>query len=122
MKDTNDRAKELHEEIKDEFKRRKITIAVGNTTENIALVGTSERYMQSDILKALEEHEIVATPQVGKHAEEDILDEAQRRELTIETMGASRPICLDCEQLLVDKQIESKTPFSGKKSRNRREQ
>jgi len=52
MKNPDKRAKELHNKIRDEFKKRKITIAVGNTEEELAIVGTSEQYLQKDVLKA----------------------------------------------------------------------
>ena len=52
MKNPDKRAKELHHKIRDEFKKRKITIAVGNTEEELAIVGTSEQYLQKDVLKA----------------------------------------------------------------------
>jgi len=45
MKNPDQRAKELHNLIKDEFKKRKITIAVGNTNQDFAIVGTSELYI-----------------------------------------------------------------------------
>jgi hypothetical protein len=53
-----------------------------------------------DIRKALEDHEIIAKSYLGNHAEENIIAEAEIRNLTLFEMGASRPICLDCEDLL----------------------
>ncbi|PID89699.1 MAG: hypothetical protein CSB01_00635 [Bacteroidia bacterium] len=119
-KNPDKRAKELINSMDDEFKKRKITIAVGNTKKNISLVGTSDKYMPKDILAAMTENEIVATPNDGKHAEEDIVIEAEKRDLTVTEIGASRPICLDCEKLLKAKNIKAKTEFSGKKSKKRR--
>ena len=115
------RAKELHNSIQDEFKKRKITIAVGNTESDFSLVGTSEKYMQDDVLNAMNDNEIVATPNFDKHAEEDIIEEAQKREVKITEIGACRPICLDCEELLNENNIISRTEFSGKKSKKRRD-
>ena len=121
MKEQNPdkRAKELHNKIKDEFKRRKITIAVGNTNKKLSLVGTSERYLQKDVLNAMNKNEIVAKPNINQHAEEDIIDEANKRNLKITEIGASRPICFDCETLLKKLNIPTKTKFSGKKSKKR---
>ena len=119
-KDPDERAKELINFIDDEFKKRKITIAVGNTDSDVSLVGTSDKYMQKDVLAAMTENEIVAKPNEGKHAEEDIVTEAEKRELRVTEVGASRPICLDCEELLKTQNIEARTEFNGKKSRKRR--
>ncbi len=113
------RAKELHSKIRDEFKRRKITIAVGNTNKEISLVGTSELYLQKDVLNAMNKNEIVAKPNLDKHAEEDIIEEANKRNLKITEIGSSRPICFDCEALLKKLNISTKTKFSGKKSKKR---
>lgn len=120
MENPDKRAKELLNKIQDEFKKRKITIAVGNTDSNFAIVGTSEKSMQNDVLDSLNENEIVATPRKGKHAEEDIISEADERDVTVTEIGASRPICLDCEGLIKERNISPKTEFSGKKSKNRR--
>ena len=119
-KNPDKRAKDLHNEIKDEFKKRKITIAVGYTDSDFSIVGTSEKYMQEDILNAMNENEIVATPNYDKHAEEDIIAEAEKREVNVTDIGASRPICIDCEEIIKNKNITSHTEFSGKKSKKRR--
>jgi hypothetical protein len=66
------------------------------------------------------EHEIIARSRTGNHAEENVMDEATERNLTLVEIGVSRPICLDCEELIKDKGIETKTEFSGKISKNRR--
>ncbi len=114
------RAKELHKEIKDEFKKRKITIAVGHTNSDLSLVGTSERYMNKDVINAMNENEVIAKPNYNKHAEEDIIEEAEIRELKVTDIGASRPICSDCEKLIKENSIIAHTEFSGKKSKKRR--
>mgnify|MGYP006290968907 CR=1 FL=1 len=119
-KNPGKRAKELHNEIKDEFKKRKITVAVGNTNSDFSLVGTSEKYMQEDVLNAMNEDEIVAKPNYDKHAEEDIIQEAEKRKVKVTNIGASRPICIDCEKLIKENNITSHTTFSGKKSKKRR--
>lgn len=119
-KNPEKRAKELHNEIKDEFKKRKITIAVGNTDNDFSLVGTSEKYMQNDVLKAMNDDEVIATPNYDKHAEEDIIYEAEKRDVKVTDIGASRPICLDCEDIIKENNITPHTEFSGKKSKKRR--
>lgn len=48
------------------------------------------------------------------------MDEATERSLTLLEIGASRPICLDCEEMIKAKGIETLTEFSGKVSKNRR--
>lgn len=119
-KNPDERAKELHDMVSDERKRKHTTTAVGNTLENVSIVGTNEEYLRMEIRRALEPHEIIAKSHLGNHAEENIIMEAETRDLTLFEMGASRPICLDCEDLLAEKKIEAKTSFSGKPSKNRK--
>lgn len=114
------RAKELHNMISDERKRKHTTTAVGNTMEEVSIIGTNEEYLRVEIRKALQPYEIIAKSHPGYHAEENIIMEAEARALTLYEMGASRPICLDCENLLATKNIETKTEFSGKPSKNRK--
>jgi len=120
LKNPDKRAKELHDLITDERKKRHTTTSVGNTSEGRSIVGTSEEYLRIEIKKAMQAHEIPAKSRKGNHAEKNVLDEAQQRDLTLVEIGASRPICLDCENLLKDKDIEAKTEFSGKRSKNRK--
>lgn len=118
-KDPTQRAHELHELIEDERRKRNTTTAVGNTDTEVSIVGTSELYLRTEIKKGLLPHEIVAKSQVGNHAEENILHTAAEKNLKILSIGASRPICLDCEEQIKALNIETSTPFSGKKSKNR---
>lgn len=120
QKNPHERANELHNLIADERKRRHTTTAVGNTAEEISIVGTNEEYMRIEIRKSLFEHEIVAKSRTGNHAEENVMDEAAERNLTLLEIGASRPICLDCEDKIKAFGIETQTEFSGKVSKNRR--
>ena len=112
------RAKELHA-LLNPITQRQVTIAVGNTTENISLVGTSENQMRKVIKENLLDHEMVAKPDVDTHAEEDIITSAERLALNLTEIGASRAVCLDCEELLKEKGIDIKTELSGKKSKKR---
>lgn len=118
-KNPHDRANELHDLIADERKKRHTTTAVGNTTEEIFIVGTNEEYVRMEIRRALFEYEIIAKSRPGNHAEENVMDEATERSLTLLEIGASRPICLDCEEKIKAGGIETQTEFSGKKSKNR---
>jgi hypothetical protein len=120
LKNPHDRANELHELITDARKQRNTTTAVGNTAEEVAIVGTNEEYMRLEIRKALFENEILAKSRTGNHAEENVIEEANLRNLTLIEIGASRPICLDCETILNEKEIKTQTAFSGKVSKNRR--
>ncbi len=119
MKKPDERAKELHSKIRNTIARNQTTIAVGVTENEQTIVGTSDKIMQRDVINALEQNEIVAACQFGKHAEEDVIDEADNRNLTITEIGASRNICNECEDLLKSRNIKTSTPFSGKKSKNR---
>jgi hypothetical protein len=121
-KNPDDRAKELHDLIEDERKKRHTTTAVGNTTAQISIVGTNEAYMRLEIREALFEHEVIARSKIGNHAEENVMDEAAERNLILIEIGASRPICLDCEEKIKTKGIKTRTEYSGKVSQNRRNQ
>jgi len=120
-KNTDIRAKELHESIESERTKRHTTTAVGNTEQDITIVGTSEDYFRPEIKSALIENEILAKSRTGNHAEENVIDEADERNLKITEIGASRPICLDCEIKIKEKGIEAKTEFSGKQSKKRKD-
>ena len=119
-KNPTERAIELHNLIEDDRKRRNTTTAVGNTNSTLTIIGTNDEYMRLEIKKALLDHEIVAKSTPGKHAEENIIAEATSKDLKILEIGASRPICLDCEELINELGLETTTGFSGKKSKNRR--
>lgn len=118
-KEPTERAEELHELIEDERKKRNTTTAVGDTNSDISIIGTNEIYLRAEIRRGLLPHEIIAKSKPGNHAEENILETAAEKDLKIVTIGSSRPICLDCEEKIKDLGIETKTKFSGKKSKNR---
>lgn len=118
-KDPTKRAQELHELMEDERRRRHTTTAVGDTDTDISIVGTNEIYLRTEIKRGLLPHEIVAKSKPGNHAEENILDTAAEKNLKIVNIGASRAICLDCEEKIKALEIETNTEFSGKKSKNR---
>lgn len=120
-KEPTERAQELHELIEDERKKRNTTTAVGDTDTDISIIGTNEIYLRTEVRRGLLPHEIIAKSKPGNHAEENILETATERNLKIVTIGASRPICLDYEEKIKTLGIETKTKFSGKKSKNRTE-
>ena len=119
-KNPNERARALHSKIKDPRKRRSTTTAVGQTQERISIVGTSDRYLRKEIREAMNEDEIVAPSVEGKHAEQNVMAEAEQQQLTVTDIGASRPVCADCEAVIKAKGIRSWSPFSGKKSKKRK--
>lgn len=118
-KDPTKRANELHDLIEDDRKKRHTTTAVGDTDTDISIVGTNEACLRTEIKRGLLPHEIIAKSKPGNHAEENILDTAAEKNLKITNIGASRPICLDCEEKIKDLGITTKTEFSGKKSKKR---
>lgn len=119
MSYTDKRAKELHSKIKNKIAKNMTTIAVG-LTEAETIVGTNDVRMNKDVKTALQENEVIAECNKDNHAEEDIIKEADNRNLTVKEIGASRNICSDCENLIKERNILTATPFSGKKSRKRR--
>ena len=121
MQNPEERANQLHDLLPNERTKRHTTTAVGITTENISIIGTSENYLRLELKEAFKENEISAKCKQGNHAEKNILEEAEDKQLTITDIGASRPICLDCEIKIKEKGIKSWTIFSGKKSRKRKD-
>jgi len=118
-KNPDQRAKELHA-LLDRISRNSTTTAVGNTTTEAVIVGMNDKYIRKIIREALEDYEIPADGESGKHAEENVIAMAEKLNLTLTEIGASRPICLDCEELLKLNDITAKTEFSGKKSKKRK--
>lgn len=116
----DERASFLHSLIKSSFARNQTTIAVGNTKEKVSIVGTNDKSHRKEVKEQLNENEILAKSKSGNHAEENVVAEAEERNLNLTEVGASRPICLDCEELLKSQEITLKTKTSGKKSRKRR--
>lgn len=88
-KNPDERTKELHELLKNERTKRHTTIAVGNTNENTSVVGTSDEYMRTEIKKALTEDEIPAKSKKGNHAEENVIEEAEKRNFFYRNWGKS---------------------------------
>lgn len=119
-KDPDKRSKFLHNLIRSRFTRDRTTIAVGQTKEKISIVGTNDKYHRREVREALEPDEILAKSNEGCHAEENVVRESEERGLHLEAVGSSRPICLDCEELLKEKNVKLETETSGKKSRKRR--
>ncbi len=114
-----ERAKEIHNQIQNPIARNLSTIAVMNTEENSVIVGTSEKRLRAEQREVLTENEIEAKSISGDHAEQNVINEAKERNLKGTEIGVSRPICLECEELIKQEGIETKTEFSGKKSKNR---
>ncbi len=113
------RAKELHDLIGNKVAQNFVTIAVLNTESEMVLVGTNERKLRKEQVEALKEHEKEAQSKEEKHAEEKVIQKAQEMGLKGTEIGTSRPICLDCEDLIKAHDITSKTAFKGKKSKKR---
>lgn len=121
MTNPENRAIELHNKLSNERTKRHTTTAVGFTDSNISIVGSSEEYLRAEIREALLENEIPAKGKPGNHAEDNVIEVADDKKLTITDIGASRPICLDCEIKIKDRGIRAWTIFSGKKSKKRRD-
>lgn len=112
------RAKELHNKLKFQYTKRSTTTAVLNTKEGTTLVSSSEKLLRKEVLLELKAHEKEAK---GKgHAEEKLIAYSEILQLTPTEIGASRPICIDCEKLITEKQIEIKSDCSGKLSKKRK--
>ncbi len=117
--DVEKRAKELHEKL-GEVTQDKTTTSVGYTEEEIGIVGSSEGKLRKVIKQELFDFEIEASGEFGKHAEEYVIEEAEKQNLHLTEIAASREICLDCQVIIEEKGIEPKTGFSGEKSKKRK--
>ena len=114
--DVEQRVKELHEKL-NKTTQDKTTTSVGLTDDEIGIVGSSEGKLRKTVRKELHDFEIEAKGKPDKHAEEYVIDEAENQNLTLIEIAASRPICIECQELIEEKVIETKSPFSGKKSK-----
>ena len=83
-------------------------------------MGSSEGRLRKTIKKELYKFEIEAKGKPGKHAEEYVIDEAKKQNMKLTKIAVSRPICIDCQEIIEEKKIETKTAFSGKKSKKRK--
>ncbi len=109
--------KEIHGTLPAATQRR-VTTAVGLTEDGSTIIGSSEETLRR-AQKALLSPGEIAAEGLG-HAEETVINTAKGLNKKVAEMGARRPICSDCEELMKSKNIEIKSPTSGKKSRTRR--
>lgn len=119
MSKSDKRAKELQSKIKNKISRNMTTIAVGLTNAE-TIVGTNDVRLNKNVKAELNVNEIIAKSYKNNHAEENVILEADSRNLTINEIGASRNICIDCQELITKRNILTDTPFSGKKSKKRK--
>ena len=118
--DITQRVTELHKKL-GKVTQNKTTTAVGFADEEIGIIGSSEGKLRKSVRKELYKFEIEAKGEPGKHAEEYVIDEAENRGFHLNQIAASRNICMECQQLIEENEIEAKTPFSGKKSKKRQQ-
>jgi uncharacterized protein YfeS len=117
--DPDARAKYLHSLLQNPFTKSRVTIAV-LTTNKETVVGTSEPQLRNVQKQALNSHEVEAIDDKNdKHAEEKVIAKAKEMGLEAREIGASRPICSDCEALIKQEGIVPKTKLKKKKSKNR---
>lgn len=117
--DPDKRAKELHSLITPPMAQNFVTIAVLTTENETVIIGTNERKLRKKQAEALLENEIEAQIKEDKHAEEKVIQKATELGLKGKEIGTSRPICLDCENLIKQEGIVPKTELKGKKSKKR---
>ena len=113
------RVKELHGKL-GKTTQNKTTTSVGLTEEEIGIIGSSEGRLRKTVKKELYNFEIEAKGKSGKHAEEYVIEKAKSQNLKLTEIAASRPICLDCQEIIEENEIKTQTPFSGKKSKKRK--
>jgi len=89
------------------------------TDSPTVIIGTSERELRDIQRESLLVNEVEAPSEKGKHAEENAVAKAKNLGLKGIEIGTSRPICLDCEELIKQEGIIPKTELKGKKSKNR---
>ena len=101
LQTVEERAKDIHAALPEATQRR-TTTAVGEVMNpdgtKVILVGTSEQRLRPAQRQVLKPNEIEVKG-LG-HAEQTILNYAKEHDQQVITIGASRPICLNCEKAI----------------------
>jgi hypothetical protein len=75
------------------------------------LVGTSEgRYLRPGVREAISPNKVVVAGNRSLHAEQNIVNYAMSVDLQVMFVAAGRPICLVCEQAILDAGGKPVTP------------
>jgi hypothetical protein len=117
--------------VSDYVKKNFLTVAVADgytlNGKNVRLIGINSSMAKDpkvmEALKAtLQEGEILVPGITEKaHAEENILNYANRWGVIVTSVDPSRRVCGDCKVLLFKNNVSTSTPSSNKKSKNRTE-
>ena len=100
----------------DQTAQRFKTTAIGRSTSGKLFISSSDNIVPKVQRTWAESKGITVINMKDAHAEESLIKSGKG----ITEIEASRPVCLDCEDLMNEKGVKSKTPRSGKKSRKRR--
>ena len=106
---------EAHSQL-DQTAQRFKTTAIGRSTSGKLFISSSDNIVPKVQRTWAESKGITVINMKDAHAEESLIKSGKG----ITEIEASRPVCLDCEDLMNGKGVKSKTPRSGKKSRKRR--
>ena len=106
---------EAHTQL-DQTAQRFKTTAIGRSTSGKLFISSSDNIVPKVQRTWAESKGITVINMKDAHAEESLIKSGKG----ITEIEASRPVCLDCEDLMNEKGVKSETPRSGKKSRKRR--
>jgi len=117
-------------EVGDWLKSNKSTISVAvaedSKGKSYTLVGINrsvgkDEKVKAALLKVVSKNEIVVPMQgEGLHAKENIYDFAKTFGLTVKSIDANRPLCVDCNTIRKQNLTTTSTNTSNQKSKKRR--
>ena len=106
---------EAHSQL-DETAQRYKTTAIGRDSKGKLYISSSDNIVPKPQRTWAESKGITVVNMKDTHAEESLI----KANKGIKDIEASRPVCLDCEDLMKKKKVKTNTPLSGKKSRKRK--
>jgi hypothetical protein len=115
---TGQRAQQLQDTL-GEKSRGRVTMGVGTGRDKSGkmrtVVGSSEPggYLRPEIKKALKPNEEVAVVPGKGHAEPRIIDYMNKEDIEPIAIGAGRPICSNCEPVVLESGATPASPLKG---------
>ncbi|EBW7778755.1 hypothetical protein DQJ31_26095, partial [Salmonella enterica subsp. enterica serovar Saintpaul] len=110
---TQDMVNDAHGQLDAGSQSRKTTAIGVDSNGNYYIASNNDTVPRSQRVWA-EKNGVNVVNGVG-HAEETIMNNIP----DVEHIDASRPVCIDCENMMKNRGVTTDTPMSGKQSRNR---
>ncbi|WP_163508086.1 hypothetical protein [Fodinicola acaciae] len=102
-----------------EDRRGRITMGAGVVVDEHGnrhkVISSSEPngYIRKEVLAELKDDETPAQQRGKEHAEVRIADYGEAVGMTVESVGAGRPMCDPCRDTMIDRDINPTTPFKN---------